>query len=201
VLAVVQSRPPQLVVYPTGAGDTQQLKRGEIENYVTAQWFRDGKNVLINGNEPGKGARFYVQEIGQTGGSTPRPVTPEGTRYGRLSPDGKLVLARGPEGKYFLYPIVGGEPQPVPALTEADTLAQWSMDGRSVLVYRRAEIPCRLERVDLATGRRTLFKEFAPADRAGLLSMREIFVTDDLRSYAYTAYYQVSSLFVSEAKQ
>jgi hypothetical protein len=201
VLAVVQSRPPQLVVYPTGAGDTQQLKRGEIENYVTARWFRDGKNVLINGNEPGKGARFYVQESGQTGGSTPRPVTPEGTRDGRLSPDGKLVLARGPGGKYSLYPIAGGEPQPVPALTEADTLAQWSMDGRSVLVYRRAEIPCRLERVDLATGRRTLFKEFAPPDRAGLLSMREIFVTDDLRSYAYTAYYQVSSLFVLEAKQ
>src|ERR1019366_1545958 len=201
VLAVVQSRPPQLVVYPTGAGDTQQLKRGEIENYVSAQWFRDGKNVLINGNEPGKGARFYVQEIGETGGSAARPVTPEGTRDGRLSPDGKLVLARGPEGKYSVYPIAGGEPQPVPELTEADTLAQWSTDGRSVLVYRRAEIPCRLERVDLATGRRTLFKEFAPADRAGLLSMREIFVTDDLRSYAYTAYYQVSSLFVSEAKQ
>ena len=76
-----------------------------------------------------------------------------------------------------------------------------SADGRSVLVYRRAEIPCRLERVDLATGHRTLFKEFAPADRTGLLSMRGIFVTDDLRSYAYTAYYQVSSLFVSESRQ
>lgn len=201
VLAVVQSRPPQLVIYPTGAGETQQLKRGEIENYVSAQWFRDGKSVLINGNEPGKGTRFYVQEVGERGGSAPRPVTPEGTRGGRVSPDGKLVLARGPERKYFVYPIAGGEPQPVPALTEADTLAQWSTDGRSVLVYRRAEIPGRLERVDLATGRRTLFKEFAPADRAGLLSMREIFVTDDLRSYAYTAYYQVSSLFVSEAKQ
>lgn len=70
-----------------------------------------------------------------------------------------------------------------------------------MLAYRRAEIPGRLERVDLTTGQRKLFKELAPADRAGLLSMREIFVTDDLRSYAYTAYYQVSSLFVSEAKQ
>ena len=39
------------------------------------------------------------------------------------------------------------------------------------------------------------------ADRTGLLSMREIFVTDDLQSYPYTAYYQVSSLFVSEAKR
>jgi Tol biopolymer transport system component/predicted Ser/Thr protein kinase len=197
-LAVVQSRPPQLVIYPTGAGETQQLKRGEIENYVTAQWFRDGKSVLINGNEPGKSTRFYVQEVG---GAAARPVTPEGTRDGWLSADGKLVLARGPDGKYSVYPISGGEPRPVPGLTEADVLAQWSADGRAVLVYRRAEIPCHLERVDLASGHRTLFKEFAPADRNGLLSMREIFVTDDLRSYAYTAYYQVSSLFISEGRQ
>ena len=197
-LAVVQSRPPQLVIYPTGAGETQQLKRGEIENYVTAQWFRDGKSVLINGNEPGKSTRFYVQEVG---GAAARPVTPEGTRDGWLSADGKLVLARGPDGKYSVYPISGGEPRPVPGLTEADVLAQWSADGRAALVYRRAEIPCRLERVDLASGHRTLFKEFAPADRTGLLSMREIFVTDDLRSYAYTAYYQVSSLFISEGRQ
>ncbi len=95
----------------------------------------------------------------------------------------------------------GGQPQPVPGLAETDVLAQWSADGRSVLVYRWSEIPCRLERVELSTGYRTLFKEFAPPDRTGLLSMREIFVTDDLQSYAYTAYYQVSSLFVSEAKQ
>ncbi len=108
---------------------------------MTAQWFPDSKSVLINGNEPGKGTRFYVQEVGETGGSDARPVTPEGTRGGRLSPDGKLVLARGPEGKYSVYPIVGGAPQPVLGLAEADTLAQWSTDGRSVLVYRRAEIP------------------------------------------------------------
>ena len=196
-LAVVQSKPPQLVIYPTGAGDTRQLQRDAIENYVTAQWFRGGKNVLINGNEPGKGLRFYVQEVG----GAARPVTPEGTRDGWLSADGKLVLARDREGKYSIYPIAGGEPQAVPGLTEADVVAQWSADGKSVLVYRRAEIPCRLERVDLATGKRTLFREFAPTDRTGLLSMREVFVTDDLRSYAYTAYYQVSSLFVSEGKQ
>ena len=194
VLAVVQSRPPQLVIYPTGAGETKHLERGQIENYVTAQWFRDGKSVLICGNEPGKGTRFYVQEI--RGGGL-RAVTPEGTRDGWLSSDGRIVLARGPEGKYFLYPITGGEARLVPGLTEADVVAHWSADGRSVLAYRRAEIPCRLEGVDLATGHRALFKELAPADRAGLLSMRDVFVTDDLRSYAYTAYYQVSSLFVS----
>ena len=198
VLAVMQSLPPRLVIYPTGAGETRQLERGEIENYATAQWFGDGKSVLIGGNESGKGTRFYIQEIG---GGAPRPVTPEGTRDGLLSSDGRLVLARGPEGKYFVYPIAGGEPRPVPGLTEADVLAQWSADGRSVLAYRRAEIPYRLERVDLTTGSRRLYKELAPTDRTGLLSLRGIFFTDDLRSYAYTAYYQVSSLFVSEGSQ
>jgi Tol biopolymer transport system component/predicted Ser/Thr protein kinase len=197
VLAVIQSHPPQLVIYPAGAGNTRLLERGEIENYVSAQWFRDGKRVLINGNEPGKGTRFYVQEIGAGGA---RPVTPEGTRDGWLSADGKLILARGAEGKYFVYPIGGGEAQPVPGLTEEDVLAQWSADGRSALVYRPAQIPSRIERVELASGQRTLFKELAPADRAGLLSVREIFATDDLQSYAYTAYYRVSSLFVSEGK-
>jgi predicted Ser/Thr protein kinase len=56
VLAVVQSVPPQLLIYPTGAGETRQLERGEIEHYGSAQWFRDGKRVLIGGSEPGKGA-------------------------------------------------------------------------------------------------------------------------------------------------
>lgn len=197
VLAVVQSIPPKLLIYPTGAGETRQLERGVIEHYGTARWFHDSKSVLISGNEPGKGMRFYVQELD----GRPKPVTPEGTREGLLSADGKLLLARGPDEKYFIYPIAGGEPRPVPGLTQADVLALWSADGLSALVYRQAEIPYRLERVDLATGHRTLFKEFAPVDRTGLLSLREIFVTDDLRSYAYTAYYQVSSLFVSEGRE
>lgn len=198
VLAVVQSLPPKLLIYPTGAGETRQLERGAaIEHYATAQWFQDGKRVLISASEPGKGMRFYVQQLG----GPPKPVTPEDTRDGLLSADGKFVLARGPDGKYFIYPIAGGEPRPVLGLTQADSLALWSTDGRSAMVYRRAEIPYHLEQVDLATGHRMLFKEFAPPDRTGLLSLREIFVTDDLRSYAYTAYYQVSSLFVSDGKE
>jgi Tol biopolymer transport system component len=198
VLAVVQSRPPRLVIYPTGAGETRTLERGELEGYASAQWFRDGRRVLVGGNAAGKGARFYVQEAS---GGAPRPVSPEDTRDGWISPDGRLVLARGSAAGYALYPIEGGEPRRVPGLAEADSIAHWSADGRSVLAYRRAEIPCRLERVVLATGERTLFKEIAPVDRAGLLSLRGVFVTDDLRSYAYTTYHQVSSLFVSEHRE
>ncbi len=197
-LAVLQTRPQQLVIYPTGAGETRRLERANLESYATAQWFRDGRSVLICGNETGKETRFYVQQIS---GGAPRPVTPEGTRDGWLSPDGKLVLARGSGGEYLLFPIAGGEPRAVPGLTETDIVAHWSLDGLSVLAYRRAEIPSRIERVFLDTGQRRLFKELAPADRAGLLSLRGVFVTDDLRAYAYTTYHQVASLFVSEGRE
>ncbi len=198
VLAVIPSKPPQLVVYSTGAGEPRQFDRGNLESYASAQWFRDGRRILISGNEAGKGTRFYVQEIG---GGAPQAVTPEGTRDGRLSPDGKLVLARGLGGKYFLYPIDGGEPRSVEWLTEADTVIGWSADNRSVFVYRGLAIPCRVERVNVETGRREFFKDFAPPSRTGLLVVRPTFITDNQQSYAYTTYQQTATLFVTEGME
>jgi hypothetical protein len=194
VLAIVQSRPQQLVAVPTGAGATRLLDRGGIESYAAAEWFPDGERVLLNGHEAGLGTRIFVQAMG----GAPRAVTPEGTREGRLSADGRLVLARVTDGGYRLYPLDGGEGRPVPGLAADDLVAHWSEDRRFVLAYRQAEVPSRLDRVLLDTGRRESFAEVAPPDRTGLLSLRGLTFSHDLRSYAYTAYYQVSSLFVSE---
>ena len=194
-LAVVLTTPPQLMIYPTGAGESRRLERGGIENYSSARWFPNGRSILICGNEAGKATRFYVQDLA---GGPPQAVTPEGTRDGLLSPDGKLVLARGPDRTYFFYSLAGGEPRPVPWLAEADGISRFGADGRSVLVSRGTEIPRRIERVDLQTGERALFKEIAPADRAGLLVISVIFVTDDERSYTYTAVRTLSTLFVVE---
>ncbi|CAN5871258.1 hypothetical protein BH24ACI1_BH24ACI1_05480 [soil metagenome] len=199
VLAIVPSKSPELVIYPTGAGETRKLERGEIETYASAQWFRDGRNILIGGNEAGKKTRFYVQD---TSGGAARAITPEGTRDGRLSPDGKLVLARGTEGKYFLYPVDGsGDARPVEWLTDADVVIGWSADNRFWYVYRGLTIPCRVERVNVETGRRELFKDIAPPNRTGILFVRPNFITDNQQSYAYTTYQQVSSLFVTEETQ
>lgn len=190
------SKPTQLFVYPTGAGETRQLERGNIANYTSAQWFRDGKRVMFGGNEPNLGTRFFVQEVDS---GAPLPITPEGTRDGKLSPDGKQILARGAGGKYFLYAIDGGEPRSVPWLTDADVVIQWSADGRFWYAYQGSDIPCRVERVNVETGRREIYKDMAPAIRTGLLADRPTFITDDERSYSYTTYQQVSTLFVTVA--
>jgi Tol biopolymer transport system component len=169
-----------------------------MENYAAAAFFPDGKSVFIVGNETGKGARCFAQEIA---GGAPRALTPEGTRDGKLSPDGKFILAKGPDSEYGIYPLAGGDPQPAPGLAVADVVIRWSADGRSVLVTHATTIPCRVERVDLATGRRTLFKEIAPADKTGLLSISPSYISDDEESYVYGIDRQISSLFVVEKKK
>ncbi|MEK6325182.1 MAG: hypothetical protein AABN33_26375 [Acidobacteriota bacterium] len=89
----------------------------------------------------------------------------------------------------------------MPWLTDAEVVIQWGADGRFVFSYRGSSIPCRVERVNVETGRRELFIEMAPANRTGLLAVRLNFITDNQQSYAYTTYQQVSSLFVTEESE
>ncbi len=56
-------------------------------------------------------------------------------------------------------------------------------------------------RVDLQSGGRTLWKEIAPSDRAGVLSNLEILVTPDGRSYATIFFRMLSSLYLAEGLQ
>jgi len=99
------------------------------------------RRILLLGGEPGKGARIYVRDLGDTG---PRAISPEGCYFdGRpVSPDGQWVAAVDPDEKPVLYPVAGGEPRPLAGLTGGDHPIRWSADGRSLypgLSFRCAE--------------------------------------------------------------
>ncbi len=193
-LAIVYT-PPQLVILPTGPGEPRRLPRGDLEAYESAAWFPDEKRVLVVGNEAGKASRCYLQDLA---GGPPRPLTPEGTANGSLSPSGLQILYVRPDGAWFAQPVSGGTAQPVPGLTKEDRLIRWSAEGGSVYVFRPAAMPFRIERADLASGRRTLLREAAPADRAGVLYSTGVALTEDTRSYAYSYQRMTSQLFAVE---
>jgi Tol biopolymer transport system component len=195
-LAIIPVSPAQAILYPTGPGEPHRLEQGGIVSYSSGGWFPDGKSVLLCGSEPGHAERCYVQEV--TGGK-PRAVTPEGTSSGAcLSPDGERLFVRGPADHYLLYPLGGGEPRAIPWLAADETVSRFSRDGRSLFVFRGSEIPARIERVDIDTGRRAPFKVIAPLNRAGALNLASFSLADDERSYAYSYRRQVSHLFVVE---
>ena len=194
-LAAVPTTPPQPVLYPTGAGEPRRLERGGLVSYESAQFFPDGKRIVVCGHEEGKGVRCYVQDIA---GGKPRPVTPEGTSQAFVSPDGRLILVKASGGALLLIPEEGGEPRPVAGATPGDSVIRWSPDGRSLLVFRSGEVPGRVERLEVATGRREPLRTIGPADLTGVLSVGPFVFTDDGKSYAYACRRMVSHLFLVE---
>jgi predicted Ser/Thr protein kinase len=193
-LAIVFT-PPQLVIYPTGPGETRRLPRGNLESYQSADWFPDGMSVLVAGNEAGKASRCYAQDVSD---GPPRPVTPEATANCTVSPDGLQILYSRPGGSYFIQRPSSETAQTVPALTADDQVIRWSADGHALYVLRPANVPFRIERLDLASGRRVLLHEVAPADRTGVLSSWGAALTDDTNTYAYSYVRMTSRLFVVE---
>jgi serine/threonine protein kinase/Tol biopolymer transport system component len=194
-LAAVPTNPAQLVLYPTGAGEPRRLERYGLVSYDFAQFFPDGKRVLVSGHEEGHGTRCWIQDI--TGGA-PRPVTPEGTSIGFVSPDGRLIVARSSQGGLFIFPAEGGEGKPVAGAEPNDTVVRWNPDGRSLLVFKNWEVPARLQRIEISSGKRQVVRSLGPTDLTGVLQIGAFALSDDLKSYAYSCRRMFSHLFLVE---
>jgi eukaryotic-like serine/threonine-protein kinase len=193
----VAHEPPQLLLYPVGTGQKRTLPRGSIETYRWASWFPDGRRVLTCGTERGRAARCYVQDLD---GGVPRPVTPDG-QWGLVAPDGQRILAWRPESAPVVYRVDGtGGAEAIPGLTADDMPARWTGDGKGVLVYRPRQVPGQVDRVDLASGRREMLRQFSPTDRLGLLSIDPVLVSADGAAYAYTYTRVLSTLFRVQVK-
>jgi Tol biopolymer transport system component len=177
-----------LHVVPTGAGDALTLPRGTIEHYSNSRWLPDGRRILIAGQEAGRPKRLFLQDVPD---GLPQPVTPEGivTFYPAISPDGRWVAAglEQPGSVQAAWPVDGGEPQPLRGLQPGDWVVRWSGDGRFVFTYdiARRELPWRVFRVDLRTGRREVVEELRPPDADGVTRLSRLHVAPDGRSYAY----------------
>ena len=182
----------QLVIYPMGTREPIRLDKGPLERIRSAMWFPDSRNLLVMGNEKSKPTRAYRQRLA---GGPPQPVLPEGVSPAAVSPDGGTILARDAGDNWRLYPVEGGTPKAAPGLDKADTVLRWSADGKSFFVRSEDGVPLRVDRVDLATGRRAPFREFAPPDRAGVLSVSPV-IGDNPEHYAYGFTRRASTIFV-----
>jgi Tol biopolymer transport system component len=184
--------PAKLVLLPTGVGETRELTDNKIDHFLVA-WMPDSKSFIFSTEPPGHGRRTYLQSI--DGGSA-RPLTPEGTAGGLISPDGRYLLAMDGNRQRWLYPMAGGEPQKVNlTLAPEESVMAFASDGKGVLVRTRT-FPVRITRVDIATGRREPWKTIAPADTAGLKSIPNLRFSADGKSYAYSSFRILSDLYV-----
>ncbi len=169
VISRLYTRPPRLVLLPTGAGEAKPLSTEGILVQASA-WFPDGKRILLLGSAPDRKLSYYALDIR---GGAARPVAPaEGFSFvwrALISPDGRWLPQIDKDSRLFLLSLDGGQPSPVAGAEPGEFPIRWTADGRYLFVGRRDGARRTISRLDPISGTREAWKEFrASADPVGL---------------------------------
>ena len=188
--------PLESTLVPVGAGESRKLTHNGV-TLVRAHWLPDGKRYVFIGNEKDRGLRLWVQSVD---GDKPTPISPQGIRATQwvISPDGKMVAAVQSDRKGYLFSVEGGDPRAINGFPDGYIPVGWTSDGQSIWIYNPGELPSKVERLNLATGRRESWKTLMPSDSAGVMSVGPILITLDGNSYAYEYLRTLSDLYSIE---
>lgn len=176
---------------PPGASATGRSEWDRRTYDVSA----DGTRILIPfGRSADRPPSVHVYDLRD---GSMRQITPDGvTGPAVLSPDGGRVAVNRSDG-VLVYPVDGGEPQPLGGAPESGKLVRWSADGRALFVVEPANTVARLFRRDIATGERVFVREIKVHEPAGVTTF-DVWVSGDGAAHAYSALRRVTNLFVIE---
>ena len=198
-LSMLPAANSPFTLLPTGTGERKQISTVGVSSEQAATWFPDSKSFLFAGREAGHGVRVYSQSI--DGGKTPSDHAGgdhPGASGFAISPDGLRLAAVGPDHKMAIFPMDGGSARPVPGALEGEYPLRFASDGRSLYAWKRGEVPARISRIEIDTGRREVWKDLLPADPAGVERISNVLITADGKGYVYCYARLLSDLFIVE---
>ena len=195
---LVRLSPAPLVLLPTGAGEPKALPKDAINHdSFPAAFSADGRRIVFVGSEAGHGRRTWIQDLE---GGKARPITPEAVLGTALSPDGRFVAASGSDQKVALYPVEGGAPRPLEGFEPNDQVLGWSADQKFLYVSSgyRQRLTAQVFRIEVATGHRELWKEFALPDPTGVSGIGASAITPDGKNYVFSYAQRFADLYLVE---
>ncbi len=190
---------PSPTLVPTGVGEARTVPSGGIR-FQTGSFLSDGKTIIGFGSRPGEEPKLYVYSL--EGGARARLLTDQPVRITAfnlvISPGDEEVALALTDGRLVLQPVAGGAATPVPGATPGDVPIAFSSDGKSLYVVRSDSVPLPIDRVDLATGRRTPFTTIEPADPAGISKIGPVLMTADGSTIVYSYIRALGELFLAK---
>ena len=188
--------PRRLMLLPVRAGEIRVVETGTLNCHQFHRFMPNGESLVVAANQPGGGLRLFLVPL--DGSTDPRAITPEGIAPGffPVSPDGKWVVAQTADDTFRLFSTQDDESKALPGLGEDDRPIRWSEDGEALFGYRRGELPGKIFRIDLSSGKKESFKELRPQDPAGVVEIVSIQLTPDGHAYAYSYHRILSDLFL-----
>lgn len=131
-------------------------------------------------------------------GGKPVPVTEEGYAGAMLSPDGRTLVVRDPQGRILLYDIQSRKPRPLPGVLESDVMLGWDESGSGLYVQTSTSFPVQIVRLEVDSGRRQPWKTVSPSDLTGIQSTPRVKITPKGDVHAYSFLRVQSTLYVVE---
>jgi serine/threonine protein kinase/Tol biopolymer transport system component len=200
VLAVPQFSGVELALYPTGLGVSRLIRSPEVERFEWAGWEPDGKGIVFLGTTGNRPRRLYRQSLS---GGSPELLLDEEIALDWVtglpfSPDGKRILIRRRDGSAATFHTETRSCDPLTCVRPDETAVRFDRDGQHLFVARVLETPPRIERLDIATGGRTLWRELRPGDSAGVVFVGGVVVAPEAECYAYTYLRSRSDLYLVE---
>jgi hypothetical protein len=146
---------------------------GTYENDVT--FSRDSRWALFSAFNPQGEIRDYLLDMHD---GKLRPVTPPGTRTGKLSPNGARVAALNiSTQKYILIDVASGNVRELPGVEKDEEVMCWNSDDSSVVVWNQ-DLPARISLVNVDTGKRQLVQTIEPLTMLGSMYARMVSSAD-----------------------
>jgi Tol biopolymer transport system component len=194
VASLVHGPDAEIVLLPTGPGETRRIHRHGLVSISFIDFHPDVRRLTFVAKGPGEAPRVFVQDI--EGDAPPRAVSPPGYDSPWPSPDGTSVASRSSDGKWWLLPVDEGQKRLVPGLLDGEVVSAWSADSLALYVYRPERVN-KVYRVDLETGARTLWREIAPLDPVGTQTVA-VFVAPEANTYVLGTRRLLSELYLVE---
>jgi serine/threonine protein kinase len=183
-VAVREDQPGRVWLVPTGAGASRTFDfPGLSFTPRTGYFFRDGKRAVLVAQHGDDAYQAFVLDLDGSGRS--RAVTPGLESWVAVSPDERFIAALPTGGVVSAYPVEEGSPRPFPTLGSKYAPVGW---GESGLILRGTSFfpPLPIIQFDTQTGTQRLLTTLSPRESTGVTWFRQIRVTPDGETVAYT---------------
>jgi eukaryotic-like serine/threonine-protein kinase len=196
-----------VVLVPTGPGAPRRVPlSGFTFTDLRVDLMPDGKSVLLWGRRQNEAVGFHVLDLAT--GNVKKISAPGASPFAFqqvFSPDGKwiaYVQVKGPttEGENLvdISRVDGTEAHQAMVIGKGEALAGWGPDSASLLVWDRNKVPADVDRIDIASGRRTRVATVQPPDAVGIGGIPSLQMTPDGTAYTYNVVRRLSELYLVE---
>jgi len=111
-----------------------------------------------------------------------------------MTPDGRYAVGRT-RSDHFLIALSGTQQKKIPGIGRGDEVIAFSNDLRFAYVQALDSLPARVDRVEIASGQRSKWRSYQPANLSGVTGLGPIVLSPDLKSYAYNYESIISDLY------